>query len=125
MTSNKHNANLKAKQKGCWEKNGCVISLKCSVEADVHPFLLPIQRGITQCHHCTRISSHDNLKWVWNESEPELLALIAFNKNGQKYTKNLKPIKRATKAQLPRQPTSIIALEEMKPTPPKEMGRKI
>jgi hypothetical protein len=54
-----------------------------------------------------------------------LLALITFNKNGQKYTKNLKPMKGATKAQLLRQPTSIITLEEMKPTPLKEMGRKI
>jgi hypothetical protein len=100
MTSNVNDANLKANQKGCWERNGRAISMKCSTKTYVHPFLLAIQRGNTQCCHCTRRSSHANFKWAWNESEPELFALITFNKNEQEYTKNFEAMKGATKAQL-------------------------
>jgi len=75
------NTNSKASQKGCWERNGRAMSLKCFVETDVHPFLLAIQRGIAQCHHCIGRSSHVSLKWAWNESEPKLFTLVAFNKN--------------------------------------------
>ncbi len=59
--------------------------LKRFVETDVHPFLLAIQQGIAQCHHYIGRSSHVNLKWAWNESEPELFALVAFNTNGKIY----------------------------------------
>jgi len=101
-TSNVHNANPKANQKGCWERNGCAIFMKCSAKTNVHPFLLYIQRGNTQCCHYIGKSSHANLKWAWNEIEHKLFTLIIVNKIGQKYTKNLKAMKGVIKAQLPR-----------------------
>jgi hypothetical protein len=101
-TSNVHNVNPKANQKGCWERNNYAISKKCSIKANVDPFLVTIQKGNAQCHHYTVRNSHANLKWAWNENEPKLLALITFNKIGQEYTKNLEAMKGGTKAQLPR-----------------------
>jgi hypothetical protein len=69
-------------------------------------------------------SFHTNLKWVWNKSELELPTLITSNKNKRKFTKNLKVMIRAIRAQLPRYVVNMIISEEMRPTLPKEMGRK-
>jgi hypothetical protein len=47
-----------------------------------------------------RRSSRINLKWAWNVSEPELLALITSKKNIIKSTNNFKAMIGATRAQL-------------------------
>jgi hypothetical protein len=39
-----------------------------------------------------------NLKWVWDEKKPKLLAIIASNKNGQEFFKNLKTMIGAIRA---------------------------
>lgn len=38
-TSNMHDAHSKTNLKGCWKKNGHVISLKWYLETNLHPFL--------------------------------------------------------------------------------------
>jgi predicted DNA-binding ribbon-helix-helix protein len=119
-----HDVNPKTSQKGCWKRNGCAITLKCFLEIDVHPSLQVVQRG--GMHNVATIgkSFRTNLKWVWNKSELELPTLIASNKNKRKFTKNLKVMIRAIRAQLPRYVVNMIISKEMRPTLPKEMGRK-
>jgi hypothetical protein len=69
-------------------------------------------------------SSYTNFKWAWNGGEFELFALITSNKNEREFTKNVKAMTRATRAQLPRYVVSMINLKEMRPTLPKKTGEK-
>jgi hypothetical protein len=45
-------------------------------------------------------SSHANFKWAWKDSELELFAFIASNKNGRKSKNNLEAMMEATRTQL-------------------------
>jgi hypothetical protein len=44
-------------------------------------------------------SSCPNFKWVWKDSELELLIHVVSNKNGREFDKNLEVMMGATRAQ--------------------------
>jgi hypothetical protein len=70
------------------EKNDHVNFLNFFDKVDSLVFYQPLKRGM----HSTIIkgrSPHTNFKWAWKDSELELFALIASNKNGWKSKNNL------------------------------------
>jgi hypothetical protein len=73
--------------------------LKYSPKVDLLIFYQLFKRGMHSTITKGR-SSHANFKWAWKDSELELFAFIASNKNGRKSKNNLEAMMEATRTQL-------------------------
>ncbi len=86
----------KGKLKMMLKKNGHAISLKYSSKINMF-FSTNYSKGGMHTITIKGRSSRTNFKWTLKDSEPELFILITSNKNGWKFNKNLKAIKRQLK----------------------------
>jgi hypothetical protein len=123
--STKCNDNLKTTLRWCWKMNVHAHSLKCSIEDDLFFYLIIAQiKGCKSKQLEAKKSRWTHLRWTWNGSGLELLALINHNKNGWSSYKNFNAIIGAISPQFFKYVVGVITFIETKHIPPLEMGRE-